>query len=133
MRITPGRIVDTPKPTFAETVVIVLSSVTVVLAVLAIIVAILAVWGYQNIKTEAAGAADRAVKATVEAVVSKHANDDRLQALFRKEIKRMFGESAAYALKYTEAFSEDGTHADGQQGTVGADYPKGDANDGQAG
>jgi len=81
MRITPGQIIDSPKPSYAELVLIVLAAVTVVLAVLAIIIAILAVWGYENIKKEASGAADRAVKSTVEATVKRHANDERIQGI----------------------------------------------------
>lgn|GEM_PF-4200063 len=117
-----------PNPTYAELVTILLTGVTIVLAVLAAIIAILAVWGYQSIKGEAASAADRAVKTTVEAVVAKHANDDRVKAILRKELIRVFGATVQESAAYTEAFSAD--IADAQPTKVGTDYPKGDADEG---
>lgn len=125
LRIVPGSITTVPSPTYAELTAIILTAVTVVLAVLAIIVAILAVWGYQSIKTEASNAADRAVKSTVESVVAKHATDESVKSLLRKELEKMFGKVLSEQAAYPEAFPSTNT-TDTQQGTVGTEYPKGE-------
>ena len=117
-----------PNPTNAELVSIVLTAVTVVLAVLAIIIAILAVWGYRSIKEEAAGAAERAVKSTVEVVVGKHVGDDRVKAMVKKELARLTGEILAESSDYTGAFPSSADS--GQQEPIAGEYPKGDGTEG---
>ncbi len=117
-----------PTPSYAELVTILLTGVTAVLAALAIIVAILAVWGYKSIKEEAAAAADRAVKKTVETAVAKHVADDRIREIVKKEVSKIIGETIAEASEYTEAFPP--SENDAKQETIGTEYPKDDGPEG---
>jgi hypothetical protein len=107
-------------PTYAELVAIILTAVTVVLAVLAIIVAILAVWGYRDIKKEAASAAQRAIEATVEKNVTQTSLqklvDDHITRLFRKQT--MASQASAYPQAYSNPYSTDPPEK------VAIEYPK---------
>jgi hypothetical protein len=117
-----------PNPTYAELIGIVLASVTAVLAVLAIVIAILAVWGYKSIKDEAALAADRAVKSTVQESVEKHVSDEAIEKhvarMIKRRVDRIVGDGLAL---YPKAFDVQGD--DPQHGSVGTAYPKDEGND----
>jgi hypothetical protein len=91
-RIVPGSIVDSPKVTYAELVTIILTGLTVALALFASIAGVLAIWGYSNIKTEAAAAAHGAVEASVKTAVGKHLNDEALGATIRRELRPLVRE-----------------------------------------
>jgi hypothetical protein len=124
-----GPIATTPPPTYAELVAIVLTAVTVVLAALAIMIAILAVWGYQSIKTEAAGAAERAIQSSVSALVQKHVSEESIQKLIAKEVKLRIGTvTLGTADLYPDAF--DVPRDVPERGAVGTEYPKGDVDEG---
>jgi hypothetical protein len=102
-----------PNPTYAELVAIILTAVTVVLAVLAIIVAILAVWGYRDIKKQAASAAERAIEATVATALAKTVNESSLEKMLEKHVSRMFRKhtivspASAYPQAYSDPYSVD--------------------------
>ena len=86
-RIIPGTLSDQPKVTYAELVTVLLTGLTVAIALFAAIAGVLAIWGYSNIKGEAATAAKSAVESTVKAAVDKHLNDEALGATIRKELR----------------------------------------------
>jgi len=86
-RTVPGEIANQPKATYAELVTILLTGLTVALALFAVIAGVLAIWGYSNIKKDAATAATGAVESTVKTAVDKHLNDETLGATIRKELR----------------------------------------------
>ena len=86
-RIVPGALADQPKVTYGELVTILLTGLTVALALFAVIAGLLAIWGYSNIKDEAASAAKAAVESSVKAAVDRHLNDEALGATIRKELR----------------------------------------------
>jgi hypothetical protein len=86
-RIIPGEIANQPKATYAELVTILLTGLTVALALFAAIAGVLAIWGYSNIKKEAATVATGAVESTVKTAVDKHLNDETLGATIRRELR----------------------------------------------
>ena len=61
-RIATGSSANQPNVTFPEIVTIVLTCLTVALALFAVIAGLLAIWGYSNIKAEAAASAEKAIK-----------------------------------------------------------------------
>jgi len=110
-------------PTYAELVAIVLTAVTVVLAVLAIIVAILAVFGYRDIKKEAAIAAQRAVEETVATALEKTVNESSLQRMLEQHVSKilkhtMASPESAYPQAYSDPYSVDPTES------IAIEYPK---------
>ncbi len=111
-------------PTYAELVAIVLTAVTVVLAVLAIIVAILAIFGYRDIKNEAAIAARRAVEETVATALEKTVNESSLQRMLEQHVSKIFKHTSMTASEsaYPEAYSEPYSVAPPEQ--IAIEYPK---------
>jgi hypothetical protein len=128
MRVVPGRAVETPSPTYAELIAIVLTAITVALAVLAIVIAILAVWGYQSIKGEAAMAAEKTIKATVPALVGKYVTEESVSLLVTQAVARGYEQMAMRRARlYSDAYTpmEEETQ---EQSSLGTEYPKeGDA------
>jgi hypothetical protein len=109
MRLLPGAIAEQPKVSYAELVTILLTGITVILAVLAVMVAVLAIWGYSNIRAEAASAAKAAVESAVEASVSTQINDEAIQARIKEELSKSVREHLE--MSYPAAFPQ-GASAD---------------------
>lgn len=96
---------------------VLLAGLTVALALFAVIAGLLAIWGYSNIKQEAATAANAAVEASIKAAVERHLNDKALGATIRKELRPIVRDvireetphaaSALYATAFPQA-SESG-------------------------
>lgn len=131
IRALPPNPSKMPNLSYAETVTILLTGVTVVLAALTILVGTLAVLGYEGIKTEARAVATRAVERAVEDAIRKNVDASAIQKSIRREIaqvrKEIRNETATEeALLYSAAFSEstETTNTSGAAGHVGDEYPK---------
>lgn len=116
-----------PPISYAELVAILLTGITVVLAILAVIVGILAIWGYQSIKSEAIGAAERKVIESVGAIIDKRLADKSIQARIEKGVSAVLNQSFGKVLtEYSNAFPQHPEGGDGSEqpaGSVAEEYP----------
>jgi hypothetical protein len=86
-RLIPGAQANQPNATYADLVMVLFAGLTVALALFAVIAGLLAIWGYSNIKQEAATAANAAVESSIKTAVDRHLNDEALGATIRKELR----------------------------------------------